>query len=102
MNGYEIMAESYRDYLKEHPGTPEAEAVQDKIKAYSYLAGASDRERLELFNSSAFNNVCKGYFLKAMDNRGIDQETRRNLLKEISVLFDEMTAAEAELYYLNN
>ena len=104
MNGYQLQADSYKSYLQQNPDAPAAvrEDLASKIRIYSFLATLDKGERMELFNSSAFNDVCKGYLAMALDNIGADAETRNKALTELGYLFDEKTAAEAERYYLEH
>lgn len=104
MNGYQIAADGYRKYLDQHPQEPEEtkQDIQRKLKALDFLASCSEAERLELFNSSAFNDVVKGYVLLALDRLETDPEQRKAILNEVSYLFDIKTADEAEQYYNNH
>lgn len=101
MNGYQLQADSYRQYLEQTPTAPEAVKadLENKIKIYSFLATLDKRDRLEIFNSTAFNDVCKGYIAMALDNIGADAETRQAVLNELSYLFDTVSAEQAERYY---
>lgn len=104
MNGYKMTADSYRQYLEQHPDEPQ-EVKADlacKIKALDIMANCSDSERLALFNTSAFNDVVKGYVKLALDNTGIEEEQRKAIVNEVSYLFDVKTADEAEQYYYSH
>lgn len=101
MNGYQITADSYRTLLQTEPDIDRAKTEQ-KIKALDFLASCSKEERLELFNSSAFNDVVKGYVLLALDNLKTDPEQRKAIINEVAYLFDIKTADEAEQYYYNH
>lgn len=104
MNGYQIHSQTYKDYLEKHPEEPEEvkAGMQRKIKALDFLADCTEEERLELFNSTAFNDVVKGYVKRACDNLELEEDTRRELLNELRYLFDTMTADQAEDYYNNH
>ena len=67
MNGYQMTADSYRTLLEREKDIDRA-SIESKIKALDFLATATEEERLELFNSSAFNDLVKGYFKMAFDN----------------------------------
>lgn len=104
MNGYEMMADSYRNLLEQHPDEPQ-EVKADlacKVKALDIMANCSDSERLALFDTSAFNDVVKGYVKLALDNTEIEEEQRKAIVNEVSYLFDVTTANEAEEYYNNH
>lgn len=104
MNGYKMTADSYRQYLEQHPDEPpETKAdLACKIKALDIMANCSDSERLQLFNTSAFNDVVKGYVKLALDNLKTDPEQRKAIINEVAYLFDIKTADEAEQYYYNH
>lgn len=101
MNGYQLQSESYRKYIDAHPDLEEVakKDMESKIKVYDFLATCTKEEKAELFNSTAFNDIARGYFLKAIDNVKLEDEKRRELLREVRLLFDEMTALQAEEYY---
>ena len=101
MNGYAMTSQAYKRYLEEHPDEPDniKESIYHKIKALDLLAECTEEERLELFNSSAFNDVVKGYVKMAANNIGLDDGTKGWLLSELRFLFSTVTADEAEAYY---
>ncbi len=98
MNGYQITADSYKKLLESDQNIDRA-SVESKIRALDYLATATDDDRLELFNLSAFNDVVKGYVKMACNNVDLDDEVCQGLLNEISYLFDTVSAREAEAFY---
>ena len=101
MNGYKIMSDGYKAFLQAHPEEPEeAKAgIQRKIKALDFLADCSKEEKLELFNSGAFNDVIKGYFKMSIDNSDLKDESKKELQTELLHLLDTVTAGQAEEYY---
>lgn len=102
MNGYELTANTYRRLLETETDHAAIADMQSKLKVYSFLAELSDRERLELFNSSAFNDVCKGYLMAALDSIGIDHDTQQKAVYAMAAQFDSMNAKQAEQYYLEH
>lgn len=101
MNGYQMTADSYRTLLEREQNIDRA-SIESKIKALDFLATATEEERLELFNSSAFNDVVKGYLKMAVDNMELEDEVRQGLLNELRYLFDTVGAKQAEDYYNNH
>ena len=99
-----MTADAYRQYLEQHPDdSQEVKAdLACKIKALDIMANCSDSERLALFDTSAFNDVVKGYVMIALDNIGIEEEQRKAIVNEVSYLFDVTTANEAKEYYNNH
>lgn len=103
MNGYKMHADAYRTFLERDNPQGEARAdIERKIKALDIMAETDTATKYALFNSSAFNDIAKGYFLKALHNIGADEETRKAAMNEIRLLFDEMTADQAEAYYMEH
>lgn len=118
MNGYQINADAYKKYLAEHPDEPaEVKAdMQRKISALEIMANTDDATKCEIFNTSAFNDIAKGYFLMAINYvlfeadieeiESIDDDDRnelkRHLRNQLSYLFDTATAAQAKQYYIEH
>ena len=101
MNGYKMIADTYRDYLaKENPPKEIRADIERKITALDFMASTDRATHYELFNSSEFNDVAKGYFLMALENTGIDEEKRADIMWEVKHLFDTVTAEQAERYYM--
>lgn len=90
MNGFKLMAESYRKAAGE-----EAERI---AKLYDFLGDCSESDICTLFDSTAFNEISKGYLRKAVkrltDNGTLDDEQARAIRNEYSKLFEDMTAEE--------
>lgn len=103
-NGYQMLADGYKEYLEKNPTAPEEvkASMQKDIKVLSFLGECDREEKHKLFNSSAFNDVLKGYVLKAADNLKYDRDKRQELINEIAYLLDTMGASESEQYYLDN
>ena len=101
MNGYKTMADSYRKLLENSNNYPDLdkEATEKRIKVYDFLATCDKEMKLELFNSTAFNDVVKGYVSMAVDNLELGDDTKKDFLREIKYLFDTVKAGEAEDYY---
>ena len=103
MNGYEMSADAYRDYLaQENPPGEIRAGIERKIKALEIMANTDRETQYELFNSSGFNYIVKGYLSMALDNAGIEEEERAAIMREISFLFDTVTADQAEAYYMTH
>ena len=101
MNGYKLLSDQYRAFLAEHPAEPDEarEGIQRKIKALDILAGCTKAEKQELFNTGAFNDVIKDFLKMSMDNTGIKDADKRELMGELLNLLDTVTAEQAEQYY---
>jgi hypothetical protein len=101
MNGYQLHADSYKKLLENSASLDNEgrEAIKKKIKALEIMANTDRQTQYELFNSGAFNDVCKGYLLMALDRAGTDSETTSGVLSALHSLFDEIGAEQAAGYY---
>ena len=103
MNGYQMTADSYKEIIaRENPTGEVLEDMRRKICALEFLANADNETIYELFNSAAFNDICRGYLLFALDRIDIDHDTRQKILYSMGAAFDTMTADRAERYYMDN
>ena len=103
MNGYQMSADSYKHFLEKDNPTGEArESMERKIKALEIMANTDRPTQYEIFNSSGFNDIVKGYILMALDHLETDSETSKDILREIRYLFDTVTAEQAEQYYIEH
>lgn len=96
MNEYTLQADFYERCMKQHPETNKEtkENIQRKIKIFSMMAELNEKEKNEIFNSGAYNDVCRGYFRKAMENCKIDREIINAVLAEFKWLLDTVGAGE--------
>lgn len=97
MDGYKLLADSYKKSLEQHPEFDEEQkaSMERQIRNLERLIGTDDKDRDELFNSGAFNDICKGYFRTAMKNCKLDDKTISAVIEEFKWLLDTMSAGEA-------
>lgn len=100
MNGYEMMADSYRK-LREQ-GKINKEVADREIRIYEFLAECDSDDLCRLVDSSAFNNIIKGYVEYAVNQANIDEESRKKVLGQIRWIFDEKTAREVLDTYITD
>ena len=94
MNGFTMMADSFRQILKQHPEHESREYFESEIKVNDFLGTCTKDEICMLFNSSAFNEIAKAYFRTAMKNQNMDEEKIEDVMNEFRFLLDERTAKE--------
>ena len=99
MNGYQLLANAYRQQLDAQQTAEERAAIQDKITAFSFLAEATERQRLTLFDSGAFNDVCRGFLLIALNNIRLDAKRQERALDALNEALEGTTAEAAAAYY---
>ena len=105
MNGFALMADSYRKYLQSQgydketgiefcDNSPEVRDAERKVRIFDFLATCDDDDFYTLFDSSAFNEIAKDYFRMALKKAGVDDETRSNVMNEFRFLLSEKTAKQ--------
>lgn len=96
MNGYKLLAESYRKAAQEGKINQEEAAKHSRI--YDFLASCDKEDINILFDSSAFNDISKSYLSIAVKEliaeETIEEEQGRAIRNRFSLLFSEKTASE--------
>ena len=96
MNGFKLMADSYRKAAAE--GKIPQEQADKNCRIYDFLATCDDDDIYSLFDSSAFNEITKSYMrlaVKELISEGtIDEEQGKAVRNRFSLLFDEKQAKE--------
>ena len=91
MNGFVVMANAYRTATGiDHD---EAERI---ARLYDFLGTCSQEDVYDLFDSTAFNDIAKGYMRKAVsrliENGVLDEEQGRAIRNEYAILMEDMQA----------
>ena len=92
MNGYEMMADSYRQLMKQ--GRIEKETADKEIRIYDFLATCDSDDLCRMVDSSAFNDIIRAYLKMAVQSADIDEDAREKVVGQLRWLFDEKTAKE--------
>lgn len=96
MNGYEMMADSYRQLVKQ--GKIDKETADREIRVYDFLATCDSDDLCRMVDSSAFNDIIRAYLKMAVQSADIDEDAREKVVGQLRWLFDEKTAkAKSEL-----
>ncbi len=94
MNGYKVIADSYRKLLEQEQGAREKEKIESTIKVYDMLSELTENEVYCIFDSGAFNDVVKGYCRKAIKMCGLSDVACSEVMSEIGNLLSEVKAKE--------
>ena len=94
MNGFEMQADAYRQYLEKNPTNANREYLEKQIRVYDFLGSCSEEEICMLYDSGAFNDITKAYCEKAMSNKGLSEEDIKSVKGEIYVLHDLLSSGE--------
>lgn len=92
MNGYEMMAESYRQLVKQ--GKIDKETADKEIRVYDFLAACDSDDLCRMVDSSAFNDIIRAYLKMAVQSADIDEDAREKVVGQLRWLFDEKTAKQ--------
>ena len=92
MNGYEMMADSYRQLMKQ--GRIEKETADKEIRIYDFLATCDSDDLCRMVDSSAFNDIIRAYLKMAVQSADIDEDAREKVVGQLRWLFDEKTAKQ--------
>ena len=90
MNGYEMMADSYRQLMKQ--GRIEKETADKEIRIYDFLATCDSDDLCRMVDSSAFNDIIRAYLKMAVQSADIDEDAKEKVVGQLRWLFDEKTA----------
>lgn len=92
MNGYEMMADSYRQLVKQ--GKIDKETADREICVYDFLATCDSDDLCRMVDSSAFNDIIRAYLKMAVQSADIDEDSRNKVVGQLRWLFDEKTAKQ--------
>lgn len=96
MNGFTMMAESYRKAAAE--GKITKEQAEKDCRAFDFLSSCDDDDINNLFDSGAFNEIAKSYMrlaVKELIEEGeLDEEQGRAVRNRFALLFSEKQAKD--------
>lgn len=102
MNGYKMTADAYRQAKKKDPRL-DVDSINSNIKVLDFLATCTEEDIHNLFNSTAFNNICMGYVKMALnDFKELDEDMKDRIINHVRYKFDTVGAKQAELYNREN
>ncbi len=93
MNGYSILADSYRTLVKR--GKIDSKIADKYIRIYEFLAACDKDDICILADSSSFNDIIRGYVSLALDEAEVDEETKENVESQMYWIFDSHTSKDA-------
>lgn len=92
MTGYKIIAESYKELLREK--NIDQEIAEKKIRIYDFLDSCDDEDLFNLVDSGAFNNIIKSYVKAAIVKSGIKKNEEEKILQQINLLLEDSQSKE--------
>lgn len=100
MNGYEMMSESYQKMIER--GQINREVGEKYVRVYDFLATCDSDDFCRMVDSGGFNDIIKGFLTLAVNNSGIDEDAKREVLGQVRWVFDEKTAREVLDTYITD
>ena len=94
MNGYKLMADSYRKAAEEFKVN--ATEAEQKARVYDFLATCSDQDINTLFDSGAFNEITKNYTRLAMQKAEIGETDQEKVINALRVIYSDISANETK------
>lgn len=81
MNGYEMMADSYRQLVKQ--GKIDKETADREIRVYDFLTTCDSDDLCRMVDSSAFNDIIRAYLKMAVQSADIDEDAREKVVGQL-------------------
>lgn len=92
MNGYTMMAESYKKLMEQ--GKIDKETAEKEIRIYEFLATCDIDDFCRMVDSSAFNDIIKAFLKMSVENADIDEKSQDKVKNQLRWIFDEKSAKE--------
>jgi hypothetical protein len=92
LNGYAAMAESYRKMAL--IGKIPKDVAGAEARVLDFLGTCSEEDFCRIFNSTALNDIVKGYVQIALDWSSLNEEQCKDVMYEFNRVLDEYTAEE--------
>lgn len=92
MNGYTMMADSYRKLMND--GTIDKDSAEKSIRIYEFLATCDKDDLCQMVDSSAFNDIIRAFLKMEVVNAELEEEQQDKVLNQLRWIFDEKSAKE--------
>lgn len=92
MNGFKILSDSYKKLLEQ--GKIDKETAEKEMRVLDFLATCDTDDFCRMVDSSAFNDIIRGYVKLAVKSADIDEESQQKVINQLRWMFDEKTAKE--------
>lgn len=92
MNGFKMLADSYRHLVEQ--GKLTEEEVKTDLKVLDFIADCTQDEIYRLIDTSAFNDIIKSFCRTALKNAKVTEEMENAVMNELRCLFDGKKAKE--------
>ena len=98
MNGYTLMAESYKKLMNE--GKIDREQAEKNIRIYEFLGTCDTEDFCIMVDSAAFNDIIKSFLYMAVSTAGLDEDSRNQVQSQLRWILDEKSSSEVLKNYM--
>lgn len=92
MNGFKLMSDSYKTLLEQ--GKIDKDTAEKEMRVLDFLATCDADDFCRMVDSSAFNDIIRGYVKLAVESADIDEESKKKVINQLRWIFDMKTAKE--------
>lgn len=92
MNGFAVMADSYKQLVEQ--GKMTEEQARRSIEIYEFLATCDKDDFCQMVDSSAFNDIIRAFLTKAIKSAELDEKSKDSVMNELRHLFNDVPAKE--------
>lgn len=92
MNGFAVMADSYKQLVEQDKMTEEQ--ARRSIEIYEFLATCDKDDFCQMVDSSAFNDIIRAFLTKAIKSAELDEKSKDSVMNELRHLFNDVPAKE--------
>lgn len=85
MNGFTLMAESYKKLMNE--GKIDKETANKEIRIYDFLATCDTDDFCRMVDSSVFNDIIRAFLKMAIDNAEIGDEEKEKVIGQLRWIY---------------
>lgn len=87
-----MLSDSYKALLEQ--GKIDKETAEKEMRVLDFLATCDTDDFCRLVDSSAFNDIIRGYVRLAVESADIDEESKEKVINQLRWIFDMKTAKE--------
>lgn len=87
-----MLSDSYKALLEQ--GKIDKDTAEKEMRVLDFLATCDTDDFCRMVDSSAFNDIIRGYVKLAVKSADIDEESQQKVINQLRWMFDEKTAKE--------
>lgn len=87
MNGYKMMADSYRKLINN--GKINNDTAEKEILVYEFLSTCDINDCCRMLDIYAFNDIIRAFLKITVENADIDKKSQDKVINQLRFIFDE-------------